>query len=107
MAGPVVDTADTAHRPRIAIGFFGLARSLKWTLPSIKENIIARTFINRLISPTLAPARTIRWIPKNIACWNAMKFGWKSRDTALKKLDMSGYCRMAMRFMTAASHWRI
>ena len=41
MAGPVVDTADTAHRPRIAIGFFGLARSLKWTLPSIKENIIA------------------------------------------------------------------
>ena len=41
MAGPVVNTADTAHRPKIAIGFFGLARSLKWTLPSIKENIIA------------------------------------------------------------------
>jgi hypothetical protein len=26
--------------PRIAIGFFGITRSLKWTLPSIQENII-------------------------------------------------------------------
>ena len=28
-------------RPRIAIGFFGITRSLKWTLPSIQKNIIA------------------------------------------------------------------
>ena len=40
MAGPAVGRADPARRPKIAIGFFGLARSLKWTLPSIKENII-------------------------------------------------------------------
>jgi len=26
--------------PRIAVGFFGITRSLKWTLPSIQENII-------------------------------------------------------------------
>ena len=28
------------ERPRIAIGFFGITRSLKWTLPSIQKNII-------------------------------------------------------------------
>ena len=33
-------TADHQHRPKIAIGFFGVTRSLKWTLPSIRENII-------------------------------------------------------------------
>ena len=32
--------ADQLRRPRIAIGFFGVTRSLKWTLPSIQENIL-------------------------------------------------------------------
>ncbi len=32
--------AEPGHKPRIAIGFFGLSRSLKWTLPSIRENVI-------------------------------------------------------------------
>ena len=31
---------DPGHKPRIAIGFFGVTRSLKRTLPSIQENII-------------------------------------------------------------------
>ena len=32
--------SNKALRPRIAIGFFGITRSLKWTLPSIQKNII-------------------------------------------------------------------
>ncbi len=39
-AGQAVIHAEPGHKPRIAIGFFGLSRSLKWTLPSIRENII-------------------------------------------------------------------
>ena len=39
-AGQAVINADTIQKPRIAIGFFGVTRSLKWTLPSIRENII-------------------------------------------------------------------
>lgn len=35
-----MDSADPTRRPRIAIGFFGVTRSLRWTLPSIRENII-------------------------------------------------------------------
>jgi hypothetical protein len=31
---------EPPRRPKIAIGFFGVTRSLKWTLPSIRENII-------------------------------------------------------------------
>jgi len=31
---------NNKKRPRIAIGFFGITRSLKWTLPSIQNNII-------------------------------------------------------------------
>ena len=38
MAGRVV--TNLSRSPRIAIGFFGLARSLQWTLPSIQQNII-------------------------------------------------------------------
>lgn len=37
MAGLVV--TNTKSTPRIAIGFFGLARSLNWTLPSIQQQI--------------------------------------------------------------------
>jgi hypothetical protein len=40
MAGQVVTKADQGRKPKIAIGFFGVSRSLKWTLPSIQENII-------------------------------------------------------------------
>lgn len=40
-AGRAVTIADSSRRPKIAIGFFGVTRSLKWTLPSIRENIIA------------------------------------------------------------------
>ena len=40
MAGLVVTNAEPLRRPRIAIGFFGVTRSLKWTLPSIRENVI-------------------------------------------------------------------
>ena len=35
-----MDKAESTRTPRIAIGFFGVSRSLKWTLPSIRENII-------------------------------------------------------------------
>lgn len=35
-----MDSAEPTRRPRIAIGFFGVTRSLRWTLPSIRENII-------------------------------------------------------------------
>lgn len=40
MAEQTMDTTRTGRKPRIAIGFFGITRSLKWTLPSIQENII-------------------------------------------------------------------
>jgi len=36
----MTENSNKALRPRIAIGFFGITRSLKWTLPSIQENII-------------------------------------------------------------------
>ena len=39
MAEPMPNNNN--DRPRIAIGFFGITRSLKWTLPSIQKNIIA------------------------------------------------------------------
>jgi hypothetical protein len=39
MAGRML-VNNNKKRPRIAIGFFGITRSLKWTLPSIQENII-------------------------------------------------------------------
>ena len=38
MAGLVVTSAKGS--PRIAIGFFGLARSLTWTLPSIQQHVL-------------------------------------------------------------------
>jgi hypothetical protein len=37
----MTENSNKALRPRIAIGFFGITRSLKWTLPSIQKNIIA------------------------------------------------------------------
>ncbi len=40
MAEQAVINADTPRPPRIAIGFFGVTRSLKWTLPSIQEHIL-------------------------------------------------------------------
>jgi hypothetical protein len=40
MAEQTMDTTKTGRKPKIAIGFFGITRSLKWTLPSIQENII-------------------------------------------------------------------
>jgi hypothetical protein len=39
MAGRML-VNNNKKRPRIAIGFFGITRSLKWTLPSIQKNII-------------------------------------------------------------------
>jgi hypothetical protein len=39
-AGQAVAIVEPSRRPKIAIGFFGVTRSLKWTLPSIRENII-------------------------------------------------------------------
>jgi hypothetical protein len=39
-AGQAVAIAEPSRRPKIAIGFFGVTRSLQWTLPSIRENII-------------------------------------------------------------------
>jgi hypothetical protein len=36
----MTENSKKALRPRIAIGFFGITRSLKWTLPSIQKNII-------------------------------------------------------------------
>lgn len=39
-AGQAVAITEPSRRPKIAIGFFGVTRSLKWTLPSIRENII-------------------------------------------------------------------
>jgi hypothetical protein len=40
MAAPMANNDNNSVRPRIAIGFFGITRSLKWTLPSIQKNII-------------------------------------------------------------------
>jgi len=40
MAGQIVNKADQHRKPKIAIGFFGITRSLKWTLTSIKKNIV-------------------------------------------------------------------
>ncbi len=39
-AGQAVAITEPSRRPKIAIGFFGVTRSLTWTLPSIRENII-------------------------------------------------------------------
>ena len=39
----MTENSNKALLPRIAIGFFGITRSLKWTLPSIQKNIIAPT----------------------------------------------------------------
>ncbi len=39
-AEPTVAATELGRKPRIAIGFFGVTRSLKRTLPSIEENII-------------------------------------------------------------------
>ena len=40
MAAPMKNKDNQSIRPRIAIGFFGITRSLKWTLHSIQKNII-------------------------------------------------------------------
>ena len=34
----MTENSDKTLSPRIAIGFFGITRSLKWTLPSIQKN---------------------------------------------------------------------
>jgi len=40
MAELMANNDKKSVQPRIAIGFFGITRSLKWTLSSIQKNII-------------------------------------------------------------------